>query len=133
MEGEKKLTIDRIILYEEPIKERHNLDAYLLFKRKKVVERRNYRAMVYVCEKLDNRTPYFCIQFNPGFFDLLPGDKVSRERLTRLENQHREKVKRWVDTNNSRFIITENQCDCNTDEPKIHAFSMKNTNKEDFL
>ena len=39
---EKKLTIDRIIIYEEPIKQRSPIDAYLLFKRKQILERKNY-------------------------------------------------------------------------------------------
>ena len=106
---EKKLTIDRIIIYEEPIKQRSPIDAYLLFKRKQILERKNYRAMVYVREKVDNRQ-FFTVGYVPGFFSLNPGDQLTRERLTELENKYRDKLKEWVDISNSKFIITEPNC-----------------------
>lgn len=125
---EKKLTIDRIIIYEEPIKQRSPIDAYLLFKRKQILERKNYRAMVYVREKVDNRQ-FFTVGYVPGFFSLNPGDQLTRERLTELENKYRDKLKEWVDISNSKFIITEPNCNCESKDTKIHTFTLKSSNK----
>lgn len=125
---EKKLTIDRIIIYEEPIKQRSPIDAYLLFKRKQILERKNYRAMVYVREKVDNRQ-FFTVEYKPGFFSLNPGDQFTRERLTELENKYRDKLKEWVDISNSKFIITEPNCNCDTKDTKIHTYTLRSTNK----
>ena len=123
MEENKKLTVDRIIIYEEPIPERHNLDAFLIFKRKKIVPRRNYRALVYVREKIPNRS-HFVLTYVPGFFNLNPGDAISKARLTDLETKHREKVTQWVVTNQSRFIITEPVCSCNSDNLRVSTFTL---------
>jgi len=125
---EKKLTIDRIIIYEEPIKQRSPIDAYLLFKRKQILERKNYRAMVYVREKVDNRQ-FFTVEYKPGFFSLNPGDQFTRERLTELENKYRDKLKEWVDISNSKFIITEPNCNCDTKDTKIHTYTLRSSNK----
>lgn len=125
---EKKLTIDRIIIYEEPIKQRSPIDAYLLFKRKQILERKNYRAMVYVREKVDNRQ-FFTVEYKPGFFSLNPGDQFTREQLTELENKYRDKLKEWVDISNSKFIITEPNCNCDTKDTKIHTYTLRSTNK----
>ena len=120
-----KVTIDRIIIYEEPIQERHNLDAFLILKKKPIVQRRNYRAMVYIRETIPNRN-YFVLTYVPGFFNLNPGDVISKARLTDLENKHREKVSQWVETANSRFIITQPSCDCNAENVKINTFTIRN-------
>ena len=88
---QEKLTVDRIIIFEEPIPERHNLDAFLIFKRKKIIPRRNYRALVYIREKIPNRS-HFVLTYVPGFFNLNPGDTITKARLTDLETKHREKV-----------------------------------------
>lgn len=125
---EKKLTIDRIIIYEEPIKQRSPIDAYLLFKRKQILERKNYRAMVYVREKVDNRQ-FFTVSYVPGFFNLNPGDQVTRTSLTELENKYRDKLKEWVDITNSKFIITEPNCTCDAKDAKIHTFTLKTANQ----
>ena len=121
----EKVTIDRIVLYQEPIQERHTIDAFLLFKRKKILTRANYRALVYVKEKLPNRQ-YFTLSFVPGFFTLNPGDKIELSKLLHFENQHLIKVKKWVETANAQFIITEPSCDCENAEPKIYTFTLKN-------
>ena len=126
-EGKKpeKVTIDRIVLYQEPIQERHTIDAFLLFKRKKILTRANYRAVVYIKEKLPNRQ-YFTLSFVPGFFTLNPGDKIELAKLVNFENQHLAKLKKWVETANAQFIITEPNCDCENVEPKIYTFTLKN-------
>ena len=121
----EKVTIDRIVLYQEPIQERHTIDAFLLFKRKKILTRANYRALVYVKEKLPNRQ-YFTLSFVPGFFTLNPGDKIELAKLTHFENQHLTKVKKWVETANAQFIITEPYCNCENTDPKIYTFTLKN-------
>ena len=125
----EKVTIDRIVLYQEPIQERHTIDAFLLFKRKKILTRANYRAIVYVREKLPCRQ-YFTMSFTPGFFTLNPGDKIELSKLVEFENQHRNKVKKWVETANSQFIITEPNCTCDNPEPKIYTFTLKNNPAE---
>ena len=127
MEEKQKLTVDRIIIFEEPIPERHNLDAFLIFKRKKIIPRRNYRALVYVREKIPNRS-HFVLTYVPGFFNLNPGDQITKARLTDLETKHREKVTQWVITNNSRYIITEPQCNCNSENLKVSAFTLGASN-----
>lgn len=121
---EEKLTIDRIIIYEEPIKQRSCMDAYLLFKRKRLLERKNYRAIVYVRQKLINRQ-YYTLEYIPGFFNLNPGDIITHARLADLEEKHRQKVKSWVELNNSKFIITEPNCACDSQGIKIHSFTLK--------
>ena len=120
----EKVTIDRIVIYEEPIKQRSCMDAYLLFKRKRILERKNYRAVVYPREKMTNRQ-YFTLEYVPGFFNLNPGDVISHARLVDLEEKHRQKVKNWVELNNSKFIITEPTCDCDTQGVKVHSFTLK--------
>ena len=122
---EKKVTIDRIILYVEPIQERHNTDAFILFKKKTIKPRVNYRAVVLVREKLPSNRHYYTLSFEPGKFNLNPGDIVNHSLLIELEDAHRQKVKRWVETSNSRFIITEPNCDCQHVNTKIHTFSLK--------
>ena len=123
--NDQKVTIDRIVLYTEPITERHTLDAFNLFKKKTLAPRLNYRAVVYVREKLPVNRHYYTLTYVPGFFNLNPGDIINHSRLVELEDKHRQKVKRWVETSNSRFIIAEKDCGCKTTEPKIHLFTMK--------
>merc|ERR1711911_156780 len=120
----EKLTIDKIIIYEEPIKQRSCMDAYLLFKRKRILERKNFRAVVYVREKLINRQ-YFTLDYIPGFFNLNPGDVLTYARLVDLEDKHRQKVKNWVELNNSKYIITEPNCACDSQGIKVHSFTLK--------
>lgn len=123
-----KLTIDRIVIYEEPIQERHNLDAFLMFKRKKILPRRNYRAVVFIRESIPNRN-YFVLTYVPGFFNLNPGDVVTKAWITDMESKHRQKVSEWVATNNSRFIITEPSCNCNAENVKVNTFTMRTANQ----
>ena len=100
------------------------MDAYLLFKRKRILERKNFRAVVYVREKLINRQ-YFTLDYIPGFFNLNPGDVLTHARLVDLEDKHRQKGKNWGELNNSKYIITEPNCACDSQGIKVHSFTLK--------